>query len=145
MAMAREIAAGPSFAHAMTKKMLTTEWAMALDAAIDAEAIAQALCMQTGDFDRAYRAFAAREKPAIPGRLTYAAPQASTCRKAANGRCPDSSPLLPRRCLVHQQRMVRFSDCDPAAFVYTPRFVDLVNGVVEDFFLGAAASSVITI
>ena len=67
MAMAGEIAAGPSFAHAMTKKMLTTEWAMALDAAIDAEAIAQALCMQTGDFKRAYRAFAAREKPQFQG------------------------------------------------------------------------------
>ena len=67
MALAAEIAAGPSFAHAMTKKMLAMEWAMALDAAIDAEAIAQALCMQTGDFERAYRAFAAREKPQFQG------------------------------------------------------------------------------
>ena len=67
MALAAEIASGPSFAHAMTKKMLATEWAMALDAAIDAEAIAQALCMQTGDFERAYRAFAAREKPRFQG------------------------------------------------------------------------------
>ena len=65
--LAREIAAGPSFAHCMTKKMLTMEWAMALDAAIDAEAVAQALCMQTEDFARAYRAFAAREKPVFQG------------------------------------------------------------------------------
>jgi hypothetical protein len=47
--------------------MLVTEWAMALDAAIDAEAIAQALCMQTADFKRAYQAFAAREKPKFQG------------------------------------------------------------------------------
>jgi enoyl-CoA hydratase/carnithine racemase len=66
-ALAREIAAGPSFAHGMTKKMLTMEWAMALDSAIDAEAVAQALCMQTEDFARAYRAFAAREKPVFQG------------------------------------------------------------------------------
>jgi enoyl-CoA hydratase/carnithine racemase len=67
MTLAAEIASGPSFAHAMTKKMLAAEWAMALDAAIDAEAIAQALCMQTGDFERAYRAFAAREEPRFQG------------------------------------------------------------------------------
>jgi enoyl-CoA hydratase/carnithine racemase len=66
-ALAREIAAGPSFAQGMTKKMLTMEWAMALDTAIDAEAVAQALCMQTEDFARAYRAFAAREKPVFQG------------------------------------------------------------------------------
>jgi enoyl-CoA hydratase/carnithine racemase len=66
-AMAREIAAGPSFAHGITKKMLAMEWAMALDAAIDAEAVAQALCMKTEDFARAYRAFAAREKPVFQG------------------------------------------------------------------------------
>ena len=65
--LAADIARGPGFAHAMTKKMLMTEWAMALDAAIDAEAIAQALCMQTADFARAYRAFVAREKPQFQG------------------------------------------------------------------------------
>jgi enoyl-CoA hydratase/carnithine racemase len=65
--LALEIAAGPGFAHGMTKKMLAMEWAMALDAAIDAEAVAQALCMKTGDFARAYRAFAAREKPSFQG------------------------------------------------------------------------------
>src|SRR5690242_20086542 len=67
MAVAAEIGNGPSFAHALTKKMLATEWAMALEAAIDAEAIAQALCMQTADFKRAYRAFAARQKPKFQG------------------------------------------------------------------------------
>jgi enoyl-CoA hydratase/carnithine racemase len=67
MALAQEIAAGPSFAHGMTKKMLALEWAMALDAAIDAEAVAQALCMKTEDFARAFRAFAAREKPSFQG------------------------------------------------------------------------------
>jgi enoyl-CoA hydratase/carnithine racemase len=66
-ALAAEIANGPGFAHALTKKMLMMEWAMALDAAIDAEAVAQALCMQTADFERAYRAFAAREKPLFQG------------------------------------------------------------------------------
>jgi enoyl-CoA hydratase/carnithine racemase len=67
MMLAREIAAGPSFAHAMTKRMLTMEWAMGLDAAIDAEAVAQALCMQTADFARAYHAFAAKQKPVFQG------------------------------------------------------------------------------
>jgi len=66
-ALARDIAAGPGFAHGMTKKMLAMEWAMGLDAAIDAEAVAQALCMKTEDFARAYRAFAAREKTIFQG------------------------------------------------------------------------------
>jgi enoyl-CoA hydratase/carnithine racemase len=64
---AAAIAAGPSFAHAMTKRMLHEEWNMSVDAAIDAEAEAQALCMQTEDFHRAYRAFAARQKPQFEG------------------------------------------------------------------------------
>ncbi len=66
-ATAREIADGPSFAHAMTKRMLALEWAMSVEDAIEAEAIAQALCMTTEDFARAYRAFAARQKPAFQG------------------------------------------------------------------------------
>jgi enoyl-CoA hydratase/carnithine racemase len=65
--LAAEIASGPSLAHAMTKKMLHAEWHLAVDAAIDAEAEAQASCMQTGDFLRAYRAFAARQKPQFEG------------------------------------------------------------------------------
>jgi enoyl-CoA hydratase/carnithine racemase len=65
--LAAELANGPSFAHAMTKRMLHREWDMPIDAAIDAEAEAQALCMQTEDFARAYRAFAAKQKPQFEG------------------------------------------------------------------------------
>ncbi|MGA2190806.1 MAG: enoyl-CoA hydratase family protein [Steroidobacteraceae bacterium] len=65
--LAAEIASGPTCAHAMTKKMLHAEWNLPLDAAIDAEAEAQALCMQTEDFRRAYRAFAAKQKPQFEG------------------------------------------------------------------------------
>jgi len=65
--MARQIAHGPTFAHAMTKKMLHEEWAMPLDDAIDAEAKAQALCMQTADFRRAYEAFIAKREPRFEG------------------------------------------------------------------------------
>ncbi|MBK8065772.1 MAG: enoyl-CoA hydratase family protein [Betaproteobacteria bacterium] len=64
---ARGLAAGPSFAHGMTKKMLQQEWAAGLDEAIEMEAQAQAICMQTEDFRRAYRAFAARQKPVFEG------------------------------------------------------------------------------
>ena len=60
-ALARTLADGLTFAHAMTKKLLHQEWAMDLDSAIDAEAEAQAICMETEDFRRAYRAFVARE------------------------------------------------------------------------------------
>jgi enoyl-CoA hydratase/carnithine racemase len=65
--LAARLAAGPNFAHAMTKAMLGQEWAMGVDQAIEAEAQAQAICMQTHDFERAYRAFVAREKPAFEG------------------------------------------------------------------------------
>jgi enoyl-CoA hydratase/carnithine racemase len=65
--LAREIAAGPAFANGMTKRMLHAEWAMSLDDAIEAEAVAQALCMKTEDFQRAYRAFAKKEKPVFKG------------------------------------------------------------------------------
>lgn len=65
--VAASLAAGPARAHAMTKRMLHEEWAMPLDAAIDAEASAQALCMQTGDFRRAYEAFIAGSKPVFEG------------------------------------------------------------------------------
>jgi enoyl-CoA hydratase/carnithine racemase len=61
------IAAGPSFAHAMTKRMLHQEWNLSVEAAIEAEAQAQAICMQTEDFKRAYRAFVARQKPVFEG------------------------------------------------------------------------------
>jgi len=67
MALARRLAAGPTFAHGMTKTMLNQEWTMSLDQAIEAEAQAQALCMLTEDFGRAYRAFAAKSKPVFEG------------------------------------------------------------------------------
>jgi enoyl-CoA hydratase/carnithine racemase len=67
MELAHEIARGPTFAHAMTKKMLHAEWDMPIDEAIDAEAEAQAVCMQTEDFRRAYRAFVAKQKPQFEG------------------------------------------------------------------------------
>ncbi|MFC5520732.1 enoyl-CoA hydratase family protein [Polaromonas jejuensis] len=65
--LAHELASGPTFAHGMTKTMLHQEWAMTLDQAIEAEAQAQAICMQTQDFTRAYEAFAARQKPVFRG------------------------------------------------------------------------------
>jgi enoyl-CoA hydratase/carnithine racemase len=64
---ARALADGPTFAHAMTKKLLHQEWAMDVDAAIEAEAQAQAICMQTQDFRRAYEAFAAKRAPKFEG------------------------------------------------------------------------------
>jgi enoyl-CoA hydratase/carnithine racemase len=66
-ALARELASGPTFAHAMTKRALHQEWNMGVTEAIEAEAQTQALCMQTEDFARAYRAFAAKEKPRFEG------------------------------------------------------------------------------
>ncbi|PWS37440.1 enoyl-CoA hydratase family protein [Falsiroseomonas bella] len=66
-ALAKEIAEGPSFAHAMTKRMLQMEWAMSVDQAIEAEAVAQALCMTTQDFRRAYDAFVAKQRPVFKG------------------------------------------------------------------------------
>jgi enoyl-CoA hydratase/carnithine racemase len=64
---AKELAGGPTFAHAMTKKMLHQEWNVGVDEAIEMEAQAQAVCMQTKDFQRAYEAFAARKKPVFEG------------------------------------------------------------------------------
>jgi enoyl-CoA hydratase/carnithine racemase len=66
-AMARDLADGPTFANAMTKRMLEMEWAMSVEQAIEAEAVAQALCMETEDFARAFRAFAAKQKPVFEG------------------------------------------------------------------------------
>ncbi len=65
--LAGELAAGPTFANAMTKRMLEMEWAMSVETAIEAEAVAQALCMKTEDFARAFRAFAAKQKPVFEG------------------------------------------------------------------------------
>jgi enoyl-CoA hydratase/carnithine racemase len=66
-ALAEELASGPTFAHGMTKKMLHQEWNMGVDEAIDAEAQAQAICMATNDFHRAYHAFVAKQKPEFKG------------------------------------------------------------------------------
>jgi enoyl-CoA hydratase/carnithine racemase len=66
-ALARELADGPTFGNAMTKRMLEMEWAMSVESAIEAEAVAQALCMGTEDFSRAFRAFAAKQKPVFEG------------------------------------------------------------------------------
>ncbi|MCK6424165.1 MAG: enoyl-CoA hydratase family protein [Burkholderiaceae bacterium] len=67
-ALAAELAAGPTFAHGITKTMLHQEWSMPVDQALEAEAQAQAICMLTGDFERAYRAFVARQRPQFLGR-----------------------------------------------------------------------------
>ncbi|MDL5032386.1 enoyl-CoA hydratase family protein [Pelomonas sp. APW6] len=67
MAWAAEIATGPSFGHAMTKRMLHQEWSMGVDEAIESEAQAQAICMMTQDFHRAYHAFVAKQRPVFEG------------------------------------------------------------------------------
>jgi enoyl-CoA hydratase/carnithine racemase len=67
VALARELAAGPTFANGITKTMLHQEWAMTIEQAIEAEAQAQAICMLTEDFRRAYDAFVARQKPRFEG------------------------------------------------------------------------------
>lgn len=67
MKMAAKLAAGPTFANGITKNQLNYEWNMSIDAAIEAEAQAQAICMQTNDFERAYKAFVASEKPVFEG------------------------------------------------------------------------------
>ena len=65
--LARDLADGPTFGNAMTKRMLEMEWAMSVETAVEAEAVAQALCMETEDFARAFRAFAAKQKPVFEG------------------------------------------------------------------------------
>lgn len=70
--LAAELADGPTFANAMTKRMLEMEWAMSVESAIEAEAVAQALCMQTEDFSRAYHARQQAEA-GLRGQLRWAA------------------------------------------------------------------------
>jgi enoyl-CoA hydratase/carnithine racemase len=65
--LASELAAGPTFAHGMTKNMMHEEWNMGVDEAVDAEAQGQAICMATNDFHRAYHAFVAKQKPEFKG------------------------------------------------------------------------------
>src|SRR3546814_14350038 len=76
--LARQLADGPTFAHGMTKKLLHQEWNMGVDEAIEAAAQAQAICMQTQDFRRAYEAFVANGKPEI-GRATCRARVCQAC------------------------------------------------------------------
>lgn len=66
-AWARDLAAGPTFANGMTKTMLHQEWNMSIDQAIESEAQAQAICMMTEDFNRAYQAFVAKQRPVFQG------------------------------------------------------------------------------
>jgi enoyl-CoA hydratase/carnithine racemase len=66
-ALAKTLADGPTFAHAMTKKCIHQEWSMGIDDAIEAEAQAQAICMQTKDYERAYLAFINKQKPTFEG------------------------------------------------------------------------------
>jgi enoyl-CoA hydratase/carnithine racemase len=65
--LAQDLANGPTFGNAMTKRMLEMEWAMSVETAVEAEAVAQALCMETEDFSRAFRAFAAKQRPVFEG------------------------------------------------------------------------------
>ena len=67
LTLAGRIAKGPTFAHMMTKTQLNQEWSMSLEQAIESEAQAQAICMQTEDFSRAYHAFVAKGKPVFEG------------------------------------------------------------------------------
>jgi enoyl-CoA hydratase/carnithine racemase len=67
LALGRGIASGPTFANGITKTQLNQEWSMSLDQIIEAEAQAQAICMQSNDFARAYRAFVAKQKPVFEG------------------------------------------------------------------------------
>lgn len=67
VAFAKQLAAGPTFAHGITKTQLNQEWSMSIEQAIESEAQAQAICMQTRDFERAYKAFANKEKPVFEG------------------------------------------------------------------------------
>ena len=66
-ALAGALADGPTFAHAMTKRCIHQEWSMGVDDSIEAEAEAQAICMQTKDYERAYEAFVRKEKPVFLG------------------------------------------------------------------------------
>jgi enoyl-CoA hydratase/carnithine racemase len=66
-ALAKQVSEGPTFANTMTKRMLAMEWAMSVEEAIEAEAVAQALCMTTADFARAFEAFSNKVKPAFQG------------------------------------------------------------------------------
>jgi enoyl-CoA hydratase/carnithine racemase len=65
--LARSLAAGPTFAHGITKTQLSTEWSVSVETAIEMEAQAQAICMATKDFRRAFEAFAEKRTPEFAG------------------------------------------------------------------------------
>ena len=67
LALAKDLASGPTFANSITKTMLHQEWSMSIDQAIEAEAQAQTICMLTNDYKRAYEAFVAKQKPVFQG------------------------------------------------------------------------------
>ena len=67
LSLAQRVASGPAFGNMITKTMMNQEWSMSLEQAIEAEAQAQAICMQTEDFRRAYEAFVAKSKPVFEG------------------------------------------------------------------------------
>lgn len=67
MALADSLATGPAFAHSVTKQSLHREWSMTIEDAIAAEAEVQAVCMETEDFARAYRAFVTKQQPVFEG------------------------------------------------------------------------------
>ena len=89
--LAAELAAGPTFANAMTKRMLEMEWAMSVEAAIEAEAVAQALCMKTEDFARAYPRLRGQAEAGVRGQLMIAR------RYPAAGPSSTTSTALRRR------------------------------------------------
>ena len=122
--LAAQLAQGPTFAHGMTKTMLHQEWAMTLDQAIEAEAQAQAICMQTQDFKRAYDAFAAKQTPVVRGRLNdrHGSPSNTPIPTA---RCPPHGPprtaVLRRRPPRHGQRTRRLGRRTTRGRIRRPR------------------------
>ena len=77
-----DLANGPTFGNAMTKRMLEMEWAMSVETAIEAEAVAQALCMETEDFARAFRAFAGEAEAGVRGQLRWRSTTRWRCRSS---------------------------------------------------------------
>ena len=102
-ALARELADGPTFAHAVTKRQLDAEWAVIIETALDMEAEAQAECMQTNDFKRAYQAFKAKHQPVFRGdddrrrRPRLALFRGAPPRACARARGWCAATILPRR------------------------------------------------
>ena len=112
--LARALADGPTFAHGMTKTQLNQEWSMGLDQAIEAEAQAQAICMQTQDFERAYQAFVAKAEAGVRGQLMadrelprLAVLRAPPPRRSPSGSTPGRRTTSPRRPRRRRRRLPR--------------------------------------